>query len=86
MFGIVFCFICLTHEVCKSHNSTLGCAIDSGAQDAIKAAKMDSFKRQSHWVKRKDGNGSTSWRPRKNYRVSAKHWAENVNNQAICVA
>ena len=86
MFGIVFCFICLTHEVCKSHNSALGCAIDSGKQDAIKAAKEDSFKCQSHWVKRKDGNGSTSWRPRNNYGVSAKHWAENVNNQAICVA
>ena len=47
------------------------------AQQAIEDQKT----RQRFWCKRRAEGGKVSWRPKKKHRVSACHWAMNVDNQ-----
>ena len=70
--------ICL--QVCKAYESNLEAATYSSQKEVTKA-KEDLIVRQRAWCKRKSNEGKWTWRPAKRNRVSACHWAMNVDNQ-----
>ena len=70
-------------QVCRSDDGAItGAAEESADKAAVANAKADQQRRHQSWVKRKapDGKAAT-WKPAKRYRVSAKHWLQNPDNQ-----
>lgn len=69
-------------EVCGHQGNIQGSGYEGGRQ-ALQKAKQDSLSRQVAWVKRKHcAGGFTGFRPVKRYRVSAKKFLVNLDNQA----
>ena len=66
--------------MCKAYEGALDETLIQDPKKAEEALK-EHQERQRSWCKRKSGSGTISWRPKKRYRVSAFHWARNVDNQ-----
>ena len=68
--------------MCKAFEGNLDDAIFGNTQGKALAIK-EQHDRQRAWCKRKS-EGTVGWRPKKKHRLSACHWARNVDNQIKC--
>lgn len=70
-----------TTQVCPAVDTE---AVDPGkkrSRAAMESGRGDLAARQQAWLSRRSSSSISLWRPVKKYRVSAKQWAQQLDNQ-----